>query len=132
MAREKWTSVVQEFLQKCFEGAIGEAVELLDPEVTYHVPGSNSQAGHFKGAQAVAQHISALLALTEHTVNVLQWEDWMLGVNYVAVLIHLRVQRIGEIHTFRTIYLAGMSREDKIRSVEIFFDDQAAADRILQ
>lgn len=130
MAGEEWISIVEDFFQKCFRDEIEQAVALLDPEVTYDVSGSHPRAGHFRGPTEVAKHMSDLLELTHRTLNVLQWEDWLVGVNHLAALVHLRLQRTGAVHTARVIILVGMSREDKIRSVEVFFADPVAANRV--
>ena len=130
MAGEEWISIVEEFFQKSFRGEIGQAVALLDPEVTYDVSGSHPRAGHFRGPTEVARHMSDLLELTHRTLNVLRWEDWMVGVNHIAVLVHMRLQRTGAVHTTRVMILVGMSREDRIRSVEVFFADPVAAERV--
>ncbi len=130
MAGENWISTVEEFFQKCFRGEIEQAVALLDPEVTYDVSGSHPRAGRFRGPAEVAKHMSDLLEVTHGTLNVLRWEDWMVGVNHLAVLLDLRLQRTGTVHTTRVIVLVGMSNEDRIRSVEVFFADPVAADRV--
>ena len=129
MTSEKASAIAQEFFQKCFHGDVSSAVELLDPKVTYRVPGSHRLAGTFEGPEAVAEHLEELLRETHHTVDVLQWEDWMIGVNNLAALVHLRAQRQGVIDTVRAIFLIGMSKEDKIRRIEVFFSDQAQIER---
>lgn len=123
------SAVAQDFFQKCFRGDISSAVELLDPEVTYILPGSHRFAGIFEGPQAVARHVGELLRQTHHTVDVLQWEDWMIGVNNLAALVDMRAQRHGAIDTFRAIYLTTMSKDDKITRIEVFFSDQAQVER---
>jgi len=123
------STVVQEFFQKCFQGDLSSAVELLDPNVTYRVPGSHRLAGTFEGPKAVTGHLEQLLIETHHTVDVLQWEDWMIGVNNLAALVDLRAQRHGAIDTVRAIFLVAMSKDDKVRRIEVFFSDQAMVER---
>ncbi|HXX90965.1 MAG TPA: hypothetical protein VEI83_12175 [Acidimicrobiales bacterium] len=129
MIIDKPSAVAEDFFQKCFRGDISAAVELLDPKVSYRVPGSHRLAGTFEGAQAVTGHIEELLRQTHHAVDVLQWEDWMIGINNVAGLVNTRVQRGAVIDTFRAVFLVTMSRDDKIRRIEVFFGDQAEVDR---
>jgi ketosteroid isomerase-like protein len=126
---ENWVAVTQEFFQRAFRGEVHEAMELLDPEVSYQVPGTRPPAGVYEGAQAVAQHLTDLLRFTDHTVNVLQWEDWLVGVNHLAALVHIRVQRHHAIHTFRAVSLVTMTESDKIRQIEMFFSDPAEMER---
>lgn len=129
MTLDNPSAVAQDFLQKCFRGDFSAAAELLDPKVTYRVPGSHRLAGTFEGPQEVAGHFEELLRQTHHTMNVLQWEDWMIGVNNLAGLVNMRVQRDGAIDTFKAIFLITMSRDDKIMEIEVFFSSQAEVER---
>lgn len=129
MASDTRIATTQEFFQRSFQGDASAAVELLDENVTYHVPGSHQLAGQFEGREAVAQHLGTLHRVTSGTVDVLQWEDWMLGVNHVAVLGHMSVQHRGAVHPFRAIFLVTIAEDSKIRRIEVFFADQAAAER---
>lgn len=129
MTSDQPSALAQDFFQKCFRGDAAAAVELLDPAATYRVPGSHRLAGTFEGPEAVARHVEELLRQTHHTLDVLQWEDWMTGVNNLAGLVSIRVQRHGVIDTFRAILLVGMSQAGRIKRIEMFFSDQAEADR---
>jgi ketosteroid isomerase-like protein len=129
MAIDKPSAVAQDFFQKCFRGEISAAIEVLDPKVTYRVPGGHRLAGTFEGPQAVARHVEELLRQTHHTVDVLQWEDWMIGLNTLAGLVRMRAQRRGVIDTFRAIFLVAMSNDGKIKQIEVFFSDQSEVER---
>ena len=129
MTIDRRSAVAEDFFLKCFSGEISEAVDLLDPNVTYQVPGSHRLAGNFDGPQEVAAHVEELLRETHRSVDVLKWEDWMIGVNNVACLVNIRVQRHGIIDTLRAILLTTMSSDDKIRRIEVFFSDQAEVER---
>jgi ketosteroid isomerase-like protein len=126
---DKQSAVAQAFFQRLFRGDIATAVEDLDPKVTYKVPGSHQLAGTFKGPEAVAGHVQNLLRETHNTLDVIQWEDWMIGENDLAGLVRFRVQRNRAISTFRAIFLVTMSSDDKISSIEVFFDNQAEVER---
>jgi ketosteroid isomerase-like protein len=123
------SAVAQDFFQKCFRGHISSAVGLLDPEVTYRVPGSHELAGTFEGPSEVASHVEKLLRMTSTTVDVLQWEDWLIGVDNLAGLVRLRLHRHGTIETIRAIFLVTMSGDAKITRIETFFADQAKVER---
>ena len=129
MTSDMRIAATQQFFQRSLRGEVASAMELLDEEVSLDVPGSHQLSGHFEGPEAIAQHLGKLLRLTNRTANVLQWEDWMAGINHVAALAHLRVQRPGAIHTFRAIYLIEVTDHTKIGRIEMFFDDQAAVER---
>ncbi|MGO9342581.1 MAG: nuclear transport factor 2 family protein [Acidimicrobiales bacterium] len=129
MTNDTRIAAAQEFFQRSFHGEVSSAIELLDENVSYHVPGTHQLSGDFEGPEAVAEHLGKLLQLTSRTVNVLQWEDWMLGVNHVAALTHMSVQHRGAVHSFRAVYVVTIAEDAKIRRIEIFFADQAAVER---
>jgi ketosteroid isomerase-like protein len=125
-------TVAQEFFQKFFGGDVSAACELLDPQVVDVVPGTHTFSGIFQGAQAVSAHLSTFLRLTEDPIDVLKWEDWMAGVDNVAVLAKIHLQREGQQHDFRVIFLVGVTEHDgrhRISRIESFYSDQAAFDR---
>ena len=123
-------AAAQQFFEKAFRGEVSSAVDLLDEEVSFQIAGWHQAAGHLEGREAVAQHLGALLGLTQRTFDVLQWEDWMAGSNYVAALAHLSVQPPGGILNFRVVYLIEVTDNAKIRRIEMFFDDQAAVENL--
>ncbi len=129
MTTDDRSAVAQEFFQRCFRGDVSAAVGLLDPKVRYRVPGSHRLAGTFEGPPSVTGHLEELLRETHHSVDVLQWEDWMTGVNNLAGLVTIRVQRDEILDTLKAIFLITMSEEAKIRSIEVFFSDQAEVER---
>lgn len=129
MPTEQSTEVVHAFFDECFRGLIAPAIERLDPNVVYCVPGSHPLAGSFAGPQAVARHVADLLQLTRRMIDVLKWEDWMIGVNYLSALVDIRVQRPGIVDTLRIVFLVTMSDDDRITGIEVFFSDPAEADR---
>ena len=125
-------TVAQDFFQKFFGGDVSAACDLLDPQVVDVVPGTHAPSGVFQGVQAVAAHLSAFLRLTEDPVDVLKWEDWMAGVDNVAGLAKIHLQREGQQHDFRVIFLVSVTEDDgrhRISRIESFYSDQAAFDR---
>jgi ketosteroid isomerase-like protein len=125
-------TVAQDFFQKVFGGDVSAACELLDPEVVDVVPGTHAPSGVYQGVKAVAAHLSTFLRLTEDPVDVLEWEDWMAGVNNVAGLAKIHLQREGQQHDFRVIFLVSVTGDagrQRISRIESFFSDQAALDR---
>jgi ketosteroid isomerase-like protein len=125
-------TVAQEFFQKFFGGDVSAACDLLDPQVVDVVPGTHAPSGVFQGAQAVAAHLSTFLRLTEDPIDVLKWEDWMAGVDNVAALAKIHLQREGQQHDFRVIFLVAVTEREgslRIARIESFYSDQAAFDR---
>lgn len=125
-------TVAADFFQKVFGGNVSAACDLLDPQVVYVVPGKHPPSGVFQGVQAVAAHLSTFLQLTEDPIDVLQWEDWMAGVDNVAGLAKIHLQREGQRHDFRVIFLVSVTGDvgrHRISRIEAFYSDQAALDR---
>lgn len=124
--------VAVDFFQKFFGGDVPAACDLLDPDVVEVVPGRHTPSGVFRGIQAVAAHLSTFLRLTEDPIDVLRWEDWMAGVDYVAGLVTIHLQREGQQHDFRAIFLVSVNEVDgrqRISRIESFYSDQEAFDR---
>ena len=125
-------SVAEKFFQTFFGGDVSAACDLLDPEVVEVVPGTHPPSGVFRGVQAVAAHLSTFLRLTEVPIDVLEWEDWLAGVDNVAGLAKIDLQREGQQHDFRVIFLVSVTEHDgrhRISRIESFYSDQAAFDR---
>ena len=125
-------AVAEDFFQKFFGGNVAAACSLLDPQVVEVVPGTHEPSGVFEGAPAVAAHLSTFLQLTEDPIDVLKWEDWMAGVDHVAGLAKIHLQREGQRHDFRVIFLVsvvGDPGRQRISRIESFYSDQAAFDR---
>lgn len=125
-------TVAADFFRRLFGGNVSGACELLDPEVVEVVPGTHAAAGVFHGVQAVAAHLSTFLRLAEDPIDVIEWEDWMAGVDNVAGLANIHLQREAQQHDFRLIYLVSVTEDDgrhRISRIEVFFSDEAAFDR---
>jgi ketosteroid isomerase-like protein len=129
MADDRRVAIAQDFIQKALRGDLDAVAVLLDPAVTYRVPGTNHLAGRFVGLQPVLEHLVQLRAYTEGVVDFAKWEDWMVGVNHVSLLVDIFFQHLGGQHTFRAIFLLEFTEDDLIRSVEVYFSDLAEADR---
>jgi ketosteroid isomerase-like protein len=48
MTNDKRIATAQEFFQRSFRGEVSSAIELLDENASYHVPGSHQVSGHFE------------------------------------------------------------------------------------
>jgi ketosteroid isomerase-like protein len=128
-AADERLEVARRFFRDLFGGRVEEAVRLLEPSVRYRVPGNSVPAGTFTGSGDVARHLEKFLSLAGRSVDVLQWEDWLVGANYVAGLVVFELQRTGRASEFRVVFLVGTSQEMRIESVEVFFSDPAAIER---
>jgi ketosteroid isomerase-like protein len=106
-----------------------EALSLLAPNVTYLVPGHTPVSGLFTGPEAVAAHVSDVLALTEGSLEDVKWEDWMVGEHYVGLLVRVRVHFTGHVYDGRHLYLIRFDNQDRIDEVVVFFEDAEAMAR---
>ena len=125
-------TVAMEFFQEVLGGDVSAASDLLDPQVVEVVSGTHKPAGVFHGVRAVAAHLSTFLRLTEDPIDVLQWEDWLAGIDNVAGLAKIHLQRNGEQHDFRIILLVSVTENhgrQQISRIETFYSDQAAFER---
>ncbi len=125
-------TVAMEFFQEALGGHVSAARDLLDPQVVEVVPGTHAPSGVFHGVQAVEAHISNFLRLTNDPIDVLQWEDWLAGVDNVAGLAKIHLQREGQQHDFRIIFLVSVTENNgrqRISRIETFYSDQAAYER---
>ncbi|MBV8462946.1 MAG: nuclear transport factor 2 family protein [Acidimicrobiales bacterium] len=128
MPTDSSIAVAQEFFAKYFAGDVTGAARLLDKDAVYRAPGRHEIAGVFRGVHQVTEHLSAFLELTGHAVDVLKWEDWLAGVNHVAGLASLHLQREGEFLTIRAVFVVTMSSEGLILEIDAFLNDPSQLD----
>jgi ketosteroid isomerase-like protein len=121
--------MVQTFFNCYFDGDVDKAVTFLEPTVVYHVPGRAAPMGDFVGPAAVAKHLHKLLELTEKPVDVLSWDDWLVGTADIAGVVRISLRRPGRVQQFRIIFLVEVSQDNKIARVECFFSDLDALER---
>jgi ketosteroid isomerase-like protein len=129
MAEDSRLQVAQEFFQRYFSGDVPKAREFLDEHVVYRVPGGHRPAGDFVGIDAVAAHLHEFSTLLQSPIDLLQWEDWMAGVDYVAGLASVHLQREGVNLDLELVMVVRVSDEGKIREMQAFFNDQGDFDR---
>ena len=122
-------AVVQDFFQRYFSGDVASASNLLEDDVSFHIPGRHEVSGVFRGLKSVSEHLAHVLRLTKGSIDVLKWEDWLLGVGNVAGLATVHLQHRGQMNNFRVIFLVTVLERQKIGRLEVFFSDQAAFDR---
>jgi ketosteroid isomerase-like protein len=124
-------ALVQIFFTRFFEGNVDEALTLLEPTVVYHVPGRVELAGEFVGPAAVATHLRKFLEVTGNAIDVLSWDDWLIGTIDIAGVVRVHLQRPGRSQEFRFVFLVAVSQNVKIARVECFYSDPEAFERFL-
>ena len=122
-------ALVQTFFTRYFGGHVDEALTLLEPTVVYHVPGTDQLAGDFVGPAAVAKHLRKFLELTGDAIDVLSWDDWLIGTIDIAGVVRVHLQRPGRVQEFRFVFLVKVSQNVKIARVECFYSDPEAFER---
>jgi ketosteroid isomerase-like protein len=121
----------QEFLMHIGGGDLGQAIELLAPNVTYWSQGHHAMAGIFHGPDGVARHIHQFYERTRGTYEAFKWEDWMIGEHNVVGLADIHAQADGRIYRGRSLILVSFNSDDKIDAVTVFFQNQDALDRFI-
>ena len=101
----------------------------LSPHVVYSVPGHNRISGVFHGPEEVRQHIVKLIDFSRGTFEVLKWMDWMVGETHITRFSMPRLRVHGRIYRGHHIYLLEFDPDDLLSVINVFFEDQAAADR---
>src|ERR1700689_823545 len=122
-------ALVQTFFMRYFEGHVDEALTLLEPTVVYRVPGRSGVAGDFIGPTAVAKHLQKFLELTGNAIDVLSWDDWLIGTTDIAGVVRVHLQRPGRVHEFRFVFLVNVSKNARIARVECLYSDPEAVER---
>jgi ketosteroid isomerase-like protein len=122
-------ALVQTFFARYFEGQVDEALTLLEPTVVYHVPGRAEPSGDFVGPTAVAKHLRKFLDLTGDAIDVLSWDDWLVGTTDIAGVVRVHLQRPGRVQDFRFVFVVEVSQNVRIARVEVFYSDPEAFER---
>ena len=71
----------------------------------------------------MAAHLKKFLQMTENPINVLGYDDWLVGTVYIGGIVRLELQRPGRLDEFRIVYLVEVSENLKISRVEVFYDN---------
>jgi ketosteroid isomerase-like protein len=124
-------ALVQTFFTHYFENDIDGALRHLEPTVVYHVPGRSPPGGDFVGPDAVAAHLRKFLELTGNAIDVISWDDWLIGTIDIAGVVRVKLQRPGRLQEFRLVFLVNVSENLKIARVECFYGEPEAFERFI-
>jgi ketosteroid isomerase-like protein len=119
----------RQFFLSYSKDRVDDALRLLAPDVVYSVPGNSPISGVFHGPEEVRRHIVKLLDFSRGTFEVLKWIDWVIGETHVAALQYAQAQTHFHVYRGHHIYLVEFNQDDLLSAINIFFEDQAAADR---
>lgn len=119
------------FMKRLLRGDLSAALALAHEDIRYRVPGSNLLSGHFHGKDEVARHLQDYRRFTNDASDIVKWEDWLVGLEYVAAVTALHLQQPTSRLTSRTVCLAAFSEEGLIKELEVFFRDERAIERFV-
>jgi len=108
-----------------------DVLSLLSPDVVYTVSGHSPLAGVYHGPVEVQDHVRKLIRATLGTLDVLKWDDWLVGQNHVAALQFAQAQGGGMIHRNHQIFLIETDQHDLLTKIQLLFGNQDEADRFL-
>jgi ketosteroid isomerase-like protein len=104
-----------------------EAVEdLLDPEISFHVPGSNQFAGEYRGRSDLMALFAQVKAYTNGTFRI-RVHDIVGGVESASVLVEAFAERDGRRVAEKDVEVHRV-RDGRIVDITLFIDDVYGGD----
>ena len=119
------------FLMGISTGHADAVLALLAPTVVYTVSGHSPLAGTVHGPVEVQEHVRRVFRATSGTIDVLKWDDWLVGQNHVAALQFAQAQGAGMVHRNHLVFLIETDRHDLLTNIQLLFGNQDEADRFL-
>jgi len=107
-----------------------EALQSLAPTATLRVLGHHSLSGAFSGRLEVAKHLEMLITQTDGRFDPVKFDDWMLGITHVSVLVEIHAEVGSAAQRLRHLILMRFGHDDLIEDVTVVFLDPEAADRL--
>ncbi len=90
LGNPEWIGTARSFVGGIGVGTIDDAARLLAPDVVYRVLGHHALSGVFSGRDAVAAHLRAVISQTDGRFDPVKFDDWMLGLRHVSVLVDVQ------------------------------------------
>jgi ketosteroid isomerase-like protein len=119
----------RKFFMSLAASQLEEAAHLLSPNITYTVPAGNALSGVFRGPAEVKRHLIELFEFSHETYDALKFADWMVGDSHVAMLQDAQLQGNGKIYRGHQLFLVTFDQNDALSRIEVFFENQEAANR---
>ncbi len=104
------------------DGALGE----LTDDCEYVVPGHSVLSGRYRGRAEVGSRLHRLFELTAGDVDPVKWEDWMVGVDHVSVLVRLNLASGHQRRQTEELFVVAFAPDGRIRSLRMFTGDESA------
>lgn len=120
------TQVATHLYDALADGDLAAAVDLLDPDVVLHIPGTHAQAGVHRGLDAVIAVTAAITAATDDG-EAFEVRDVLEGERHVAVLGRVTATRLGRRLDNSTIHLLRL-RAGRVAEIHLHNFDGLAVD----
>ncbi|MGO8876259.1 MAG: hypothetical protein ACLQNG_10920 [Acidimicrobiales bacterium] len=130
LGNPQWISVARSFVTNLGLGRTDEALRSLAPTVSYRVLGHHALSGTFSGRDQVAKHLKAIILQTDGRFDPVKFDDWMLGLFHVSILVDVQAEVGGASQRLRHLILMRFNSEDLIEEATIFFSDPDVAERL--
>ncbi|MGA8295881.1 MAG: hypothetical protein WB770_02440 [Acidimicrobiales bacterium] len=130
LGNPKWISIARSFVTSLGVGRTDDALRSLAPAVSFLVLGHHSLSGTFSGRDEAAKHLKAIITQTDGRFDLVKFDDWMLGLSHVSVLVDIDAEVDGAAQRLRHLILMRFDVEDLIEEVTVFFSDPEVADRL--
>ncbi len=130
LGNPEWIGSARSFVTSLSAAPSDDALRLLAPDVTYRVLGHHSLSGTFSGRAEVAKHLEALIKQTGGRLDPVKFDDWMLGLSHVSVLVDIHAEVGGAALRLRLLILMRFNAEDLIEDITVYFSDPEAAERL--
>jgi hypothetical protein len=98
--------------------------------VSYRVLGHHALSGAFSGRDQAGAHLKAIILQTDGRFDPVKFEDWMLGLFHVSVIVDVRAEVGGAGQRLRHLILMRFNAGDLIDEVTVFFSDPDVAERL--
>lgn len=130
LGNPSWIGIARSFLMSVATARTDDALRVLAPEVTYRVLGHHSLSGEFADREGVAEHLAAIITQTTGRFDPVKFDDWMLGLTHVSIIVDVDVEVGGKAQRLRHLIVMRFNADDLIDEVMVFFPDPEVAERI--
>jgi hypothetical protein len=114
------------------QGHIEDGIKLLSPDVTYRVGGEHALAGDFKGREHTAAHLTELTTRTMGTLDLIKFEDWLVGESHFAALVTIIMRsdgRVSNVSKGGHVFIFRFDADERIVDIRVLFEDERYIER---
>lgn len=119
--------LIKDYQAAMARGDIASAATVFDPDVTYHVAGSNLLSGDFTGPDAVMEYLGKLMQVTGGTYRITHM-TWLVGRDGRVALATRNAATIADRSLAWDEIITFEFKHDKKWRIDLYQADQAAVD----